>query len=85
MKKQNTPKTVSTSVERQNEVHAMLRRGLRSDADYVNLVFDQIHAHRMAAAASPLPRVRANLLALADKLEVMLDPGERPPPAVTTS
>jgi hypothetical protein len=85
MKKQHMAKTVSTSAERQNEVHAMLRRGLRSDADYVNLVYDQIHAHRLAAAASPLPRVRANLLALADKLEVMLDPGERPPPAVSTS
>ena len=82
MKKVRTPKADSTSVERKDDVQAMLRRGLRSDADYVNLVYDQVHAHRLAAAASPLPRVRANLLALADKLEGMLEPGERPPAAV---
>lgn len=84
MKKERISKTVSTSADRKDDVAAMLRRGLRSDADYVNLVYDQVHAHRLAAAASPLPQVRANLLTLADKLEGMLDPDERPPPAVQT-
>jgi len=79
MKIQRTPKTASTSIERKAEREEIRARRMRTNADHVNFVYDQVHAHRVAAAASVLPRVRANLLALANSLEAQLDPGERPP------
>ena len=52
----------------------MARRGMMANADFMNLVREQADAHRRAASASTLPRVRDHLSALAESLEAMLAP-----------
>jgi hypothetical protein len=60
---------------------AISRRGIRANADFRNLLREHAQAHRLAAAASTLPRVRAHLTALADQLEAMLG-GDQDDPQV---
>jgi hypothetical protein len=57
------------------------RRGMRGNVEFVKLIQDQVQAHRLAAAASTLPRVRLHLCALADSLEALLGTSEIPPAA----
>jgi hypothetical protein len=66
------------------QLQEMGARGMRANADYMNLLRDQLHSHRLHAAVSTLPRLKDHLSALADHLQTILD-SEDPPSRLSAS